>query len=183
MTQFRIARLAGVRLALFLIAALPLGAQAKDSSETAGDILAVALPATAYAATFALHDRDGRLQFYATFAAVALVTQGLKVTVKAERPDGSDDQSFPSGHTSTAFQAASFIRKRYGWQYAAPAYAAASYVGWSRVDAERHYTRDVLAGAVIGIVGAELLTTRWQGVAVTPMVAPGAVGVRVVASF
>jgi hypothetical protein len=51
-----------------------------------------------------------------------------------------------------AFAGAEFIRKQYGWGWGAPSYLAASYVGWSRVETHNHWTRDVLAGAAIGIL-------------------------------
>ena len=180
-SQFK--NIAGKFLATLMCVAIPVCGYAKDSTETAGDILVVALPATAYGTTFYLDDREGRMQFYKSFAAVLLATQGLKVTVKEERPDGSDNQSFPSGHASTAFQSASFVRKRYGWRYGIPAYVVASYIGYSRIDAEKHYLGDVVAGAAIGIVGAELLTTPMATVTVTPVITRHAVAISVTKAF
>jgi len=174
---------AGQYLSILMCVAMPVCGYAHDSTETAGDILVVALPAAAYGATFYLDDREGRMQFYKSFAAVLLVTQGLKVTIKEERPDGSDNQSFPSGHASTAFQSASFVRKRYGWQYGVPAYVVASYIGYSRIDAEKHYLGDVVAGAAIGIVGAELLTTPMGTVTVTPVITQHEIRITVATSF
>jgi len=80
-----------------------------------------------------------------------LATYTLKYSVDEQRPNGGG-QSFPSGHTSMAFAGAEFIRKEYGWGWGAPSYLAASYVGWSRVETHNHWTRDVLAGAAIGIL-------------------------------
>lgn len=79
-----------------------------------------------------------------------LATYTLKYGIDAERPNGGG-QSFPSGHTSMAFAGAEFIRKEYGGYWGIPAYLAASYVGWSRVESRNHWTVDVLAGAAIGI--------------------------------
>lgn len=80
-----------------------------------------------------------------------VVTGVLKYAVNAERPDGGK-HSFPSGHTSMAFAGAEFIRKEYGWGWGTPALLAAGFVAWSRVEVKRHYTRDVLAGAAIGML-------------------------------
>jgi hypothetical protein len=80
-----------------------------------------------------------------------VVTSGLKYAVDEDRPNGGS-RSFPSGHTSMAFTGAEFIRKEYGWGWAAPAYVAAGFVGWSRVYAKKHYTHDVVAGAVLGVL-------------------------------
>lgn len=80
-----------------------------------------------------------------------LATYTLKYGINAERPNGGG-QSFPSGHTSMAFAGAEFMRKEYGWFWGVPAYLAAGYVGWSRVESRNHWTADVLAGAAIGIL-------------------------------
>lgn len=80
-----------------------------------------------------------------------LATYGLKYAIDEQRPNGHG-QSFPSGHTSVAFAGAEFIRKEYGWGWGVPAYVSAGVVGWSRVEAGKHWTHDVLAGAAIGIL-------------------------------
>lgn len=88
------------------------------------------------------------------------VTRQLKEAVGAERPDGSDNLSFPSGHTSASFAAAATLHKRYGWKYGVPAYAVASFTGAARVQARKHYMRDVIAGAALGTAGGWFLTRR-----------------------
>jgi hypothetical protein len=80
-----------------------------------------------------------------------LVTFGLKGMVTEERPNG-EPHSFPSAHTSTTFAAAEFVRKEYGWGWGTPAYLAASFAGYSRVEANEHWWQDVAAGAAIGIL-------------------------------
>ncbi len=147
---------------------LPVCGFAKDSTETAGDILAYLLPATTYGATFYLHDEEGRWQFSKAFATSFAVTLVLKHSIDKERPDGSDNQSFPSGHATAAFQSAHFIKKRYGWSYGLRAYLGAAFVGYSRVHAKKHDNADVLAGAAIGIAGSEYFASRWEGIAVSP---------------
>ena len=88
------------------------------------------------------------------------VTYGLKYAVDAERPNGKTG-SFPSAHTSVTFTGAEFIRKQYGWAWGAPAYAAASYVGWSRVQTQHHWWRDVAAGAAIGLLSNHDFDLGW----------------------
>lgn len=79
----------------------------------------------------------------------------LKSTTRQLRPDGTDRESFPSGHTAQAFAAATFLsmeyKDRYPWMpYAA--YGLASSVGMMRMANNRHYVSDVLLGAGIGIL-------------------------------
>ena len=62
----------------------------------------------------------------------------LKHVVREQRPDHSDFQSFPSDTAALAFApGASFLWDRYGWQVGVPAYAAAGFVGWSRVRCQK----------------------------------------------
>lgn len=88
--------------------------------------------------------------FTTSFGRTLVMTYGLKYAINAERPNGKG-HSFPSGHTSTSFMGAEFIRKHCGNWWGVPAYAAAGWVGWTRVDSKNHYWRDVIAGAAIGI--------------------------------
>lgn len=136
-------------------------AQAKSDIETAGDIVALTIPAVAYGSTYYMNDPEGRQQFYRSFATNAVATYGLKKAVDKERPDHSDNESFPSGHTSIAFQGASFIHKRYGLKYSIPAYVGATFVGYSRIEADKHHTSDVLAGAALGMASSMFLTKSY----------------------
>lgn len=92
----------------------------------------------------------------ATIIEVAVVNGVLKKTVKEVRPDGSDTNSFPSGHTCTAFIGAELIRVNYGWGPAVGAYALAATTGALRVEHQRHYWWDAATGALIGIACADL---------------------------
>lgn len=112
-------------------------------------------------------------------AGVFAVTYGLKYLVKKKRPDGSDNHSFPSGHTSLAFTDASFIMRRYGWKFGVPAYALAGYVAWGRCYAKKHDFWDVAAGAAIGSAVGLLCTTpfaREHDLKIAPQVIPDPAG-------
>jgi len=135
---------------------------AGDDIETAGDILQFVLPITAGGLTLGLQDYQGTLQFGESFALTEGVTYGLKYAVNEKRPNGGS-HSFPSAHTSASFAPAEFIRKRYGWEFGIPAYAAASFVAYSRVESREHHTQDVLAGAAIGIGSSFLFTRPYKG--------------------
>ncbi len=145
-----------------LILASPVCAADNSDLELAGDIVAVAIPALAYGSTYYKEDKVGRQQFYKSFATNLAATQVLKSTIDKERPNGSDDDSFPSRHVSVAFQGASFIHKRYGLEYSIPAYVGAGFVAYTRLEADEHDATDVLAGAALGMASSLYLTKSYN---------------------
>jgi len=159
-------------------------ATAGDTVEKIGSALAVTIPAAAFGSTYYMDDKEGRQQFYYAFAANAAATQALKMAVDKERPNGRDNRSFPSQHTSLAFQGASFIHKRYGFEYSIPAYLGAGFVAYSRVAADEHDTVDVLAGAALGVASSSLLTKRYEdGAMISANLAPDYYGVTLYYPF
>jgi membrane-associated phospholipid phosphatase len=156
-------------VALLFVMLVPMNCLADSNIETAGDVLYILMPVTAYGSTWYLKDKEGRVEFYKSFAASWLTTRGLKYIIEKPRLDNSDNNSFPSGHASTTFQSAAFIRKRYGWKYGLPAYAGATFAAYSRVHADKHYVEDVMAGAAIGIIASEIFTTPRKNVSISPM--------------
>ncbi|MBP6758427.1 MAG: phosphatase PAP2 family protein [Flavobacterium sp.] len=92
------------------------------------------------------------------------VTEILKRSVKEERPDQSDDLSFPSGHTTVAFTNAALLYYEYKdsnlW-YASSGFLFATATGILRIANNRHYTSDVLAGAGIGLASG-LIVSYWN---------------------
>ena len=163
---------------LGLLLCLPKPGQAAGDIEVAGDILQVAIPLLGYAATFYADDEEGRSQFYQSFFTTVGVTQVLKRSINKQRPNGGD-YSFPSGHTSAAFQGAAFIHARYGTTYAIPAYIAASFVGYSRVESKNHWTSDVLAGAALGTACSFYFTTPNRNYVVQPIADNGYYGLQI----
>ena len=85
------------------------------------------------------------------------VYAGKKITAES-RPDGSDKLGFPSGHTATAFAAAEFMRQEYKnvspW-YGIGGYAAAALTGYLRIQNNKHWVGDVIAGAGVGIISTK----------------------------
>ena len=143
-----------------------------------GDYLEVIIPATTLVTSIARGDTEGARQFSWGLIATAATTRILKETVSKERPDGRDDDGFPSSHTAVSFHAAAYVHERYGWRWSVPVYLAAGWVGHSRVHDDRHDVEDVIAGAALGVVAARWFTTEYRGVEVVPEVADGYVGVR-----
>lgn len=116
------------------------------------------------ASVFALHAmgvegqhnlRDRSTIFLTSFAIMSTTVFGLKSITKIERPDGSSRNSFPSGHTATAFMGAEFLWQEYKdksvW-YGIAGYAVATGTGLFRMYNNRHWLTDVAAGAGIGIL-------------------------------
>lgn len=84
----------------------------------------------------------------------------FKYGLAVQRPDGSTFNSFPSGHTFTAFTGAEIIRREYGAEYpwlAVAGYAVAITVAAMRVYNNRHWLGDVCAGAGLGILSVTLV--------------------------
>jgi membrane-associated phospholipid phosphatase len=102
------------------------------------------------------------------------MTSAIKLSVRRGRPDGTQF-SFPSGHASVSFAAATVIQRHFGWTAGIPAYAVASYVASSRIQEKRHYLSDVAFGAVVGIVAGRVVTVGRgdHRFAVEPMVPNG----------
>jgi membrane-associated phospholipid phosphatase len=79
-------------------------------------------------------------------------TTALKLSVQRTRPNGANDLSFPSGHTSNAFAWATVAHRHYGKKAGILGYGAAGLIGISRMERDVHHLSDVLAGAAIGYV-------------------------------
>lgn len=121
------------------------------------------MPALAFSSTFIWKDgQNGTYQFSKALAGTIVLTHGLKLAINKERPNGENNNSFPSGHASVAFASAAFVQKRYGWEYGIPAYFFAGYVGYTRIEANKHDGVDVLAGAAIGIGMSYLFAKRYD---------------------
>ena len=102
---------------------------------------------------------DRTLELATSYVALAVLVNGVKYTVREPRPDGSANNSFPSGHTATTFMGAELVRIEYGddspW-YSVGAYTMAITVGVLRVYNNRHWFTDVFAGAGLGILSARI---------------------------
>ena len=90
-------------------------------------------------------------------AAVAIqagITNALKYTLRRERPDGRANNSYPSGHTATAFMCAHMLHKEYG-ETMSPWISVGGY-GIAATIANRHWCSDVMAGAAVGLFSTEV---------------------------
>ena len=125
------------------------------------------------------------------------LTNNLKTMLDVRRPDGTTNDAFPSGHSSSAFAYATFFHKEYGQRspwYSVAGYTFAAATGAMRILNDRHWLSDVLAGAGIGIISAEAVYLVYphiqkkivraylknQQVAVMPFYSGGAGGIAMV---
>jgi membrane-associated phospholipid phosphatase len=153
----------GIILLFFLCAGCNSTVQAQNKSlQTTSDVLIFAFPAAVLTSTLIKGDTEGTWQFTKGFALNQAVTLGLKYAIGKDRPYNNGERAFPSGHTSTTFQSAAFLQRRYGWKYGIPAYTLAAFTGYCRIEAQKHDGWDVLAGAVVGIGSSYLFTTPYQ---------------------
>ncbi len=120
--------------------------------------------------------------FVSSIIASKAITPALKQGIHRSRPNGEDDESFPSNHATQSFAVATVIATHYGdrrwvrWL----AYGTATSVAFARVQHDDHWTSDVIAGAAIGaLVGRTVARTniserkKWS---VTPLVAGNTFG-------
>lgn len=149
----------GLTAPILMMTATP--AHASDKSwDDASTVGVYGLMATAVGMPLFKGDMPGTLQAAGSIGAAQLVTYGLKEAFPEWRPDRSDRKSFPSGHTSSAFAAASTIFNREGPAVGIPAMAVATFVGVARVKADKHHWYDVAVGGGIGMASGFLITRQ-----------------------
>lgn len=113
-----------------------------------------------------------------------LLVEPIKFAAGRERPDASNHQSFPSGHSAVTFAAATVIERHLGWRKAALGYAIASYVAASRLHDNRHYLSDVIFGAAVGTIAGRTVTEHGREVwTLIPAQVPGGVAIVATRAF
>lgn len=134
-----------------------------DSRFTIDDFTQYAPMAATYALGFCgVRGRHGFIDktilLGTAYALMGISVNTLKTLTRVERPDGSSKNSFPSGHTATAFMGAELLRREY-WDVSPwigiAGYAVAAGTGFFRMYNNRHWMTDVVAGAGIGILSVE----------------------------
>lgn len=88
------------------------------------------------------------------------IVGAMKYAIGSERPNHTSFTSFPSGHTSVAFTTAAIASRYYGGKAGIPAYIAAGFVGYSRLDDRAHRLTDVVAGAALGYIVGRTVARR-----------------------
>jgi membrane-associated phospholipid phosphatase len=97
-----------------------------------------------------------------------ILVQGLKLSVRRDRPDGGRF-SFPSGHVTDTAMLATVLQDRWGWKASVPAYVFTAFTAYSRIEADRHWLSDTLFGGALGIAtGLAVTRYRHRHTAVAP---------------
>lgn len=148
-------------LSALCLAVLPQAACA-GTMESAGTDVAIALPVLAGGLALSKKDWTGVAELTVDTVGTVGTAYLLKQLIREQRPDKSDFESFPSDTAALAFAPAQFLWDRYGWQYGVPAYLAAGFVGYSRIDAKKHHWYDVAASAGIAFTFSKLFTTPYH---------------------
>lgn len=168
-------KLFGRAMLPFLLLMAAGGTADADTVKSTGTDVAIALPLVAAGISLYQDDRMGLAQLTVDTVATVGTAYALKHVVREKRPNGTDFQSFPSDTAALAFAPAQYLWDRYGWEYGVPAYAAAIYTGYSRVEAKEHHWYDVAASAGFAFGFSKLFTTRYHppGLVYGAEVSPG----------
>lgn len=102
--------------------------------------------------------KDRAIIMMMSYATMAIVVNAAKYTFKEKRPDSSSRNSFPSGHTATAFVGAEMLYQEYRTTHpwiGYTAYGLSAAVAYLRMHNDRHWANDVLAGAAVGMLSTK----------------------------
>ncbi|MBK1439954.1 phosphatase PAP2 family protein [Parapedobacter sp. ISTM3] len=146
------------------------------------------------------HNLKDRTVIYITSQLIlGVIVVPTKSWVGEQRPDGSNNLSFPSGHTATAFSAAHFMFREYRDSHfwlSISGYPIAAMTGIYRIFNDKHWVGDVVAGAGIGILSSEIaywlypVTSKWFNpknnrhfLTIAPVYQPGRLGLNITKTF
>ncbi len=112
-----------------------------------------------------------------------VVVTPIKLLAQRERPDSSNNFSFPSGHSANAFAMTSVLARRYGLKLAAPLIAFTAVVPVARIDHNRHFFSDVVAGSILGLMAGSAVTLQSAsdptGISIEPRLNRASLGMAV----
>lgn len=157
-----------------------------SNAEITTDIFTAVVPLTGLAVAYFKDDTEGQKQWLRNTGVNQILVSSLRLgfneTSLGERPNGNS-YGFPSGHVAFVMSGATFLGERYGWKWGTPAYLAASYVAYVRVDEDHHHWRDVIASTVLAYGVAKLTVTPENASYLAPVIGPDFLGLRWQRSF
>jgi membrane-associated phospholipid phosphatase len=162
---------ASLSLAALMILSPVTAARASETIKDAGTAVTAALPLIAGGVSLLNGDEEGAVQLVKSVVVSSGLAFGLSRAFKSRNPDGTVNDTFPSNHATVAFGAASYMDHRYGWKYGLPSYLAAGFVGYSRIEADKHNLVDIVGAAVLSWGVSHLFVTPLPvdaGAEVTP---------------
>lgn len=168
-------------LALFLLPGLhaPPAAAVEDWEVAATDVLTGVVPLGAFWLTHAKDDREGRDQYLWSMGTTLVVVTTARVLFNdhdwGERPNGHP-YGFPSGHMAFFGAGAAFLQDRYGWRWGVPAWTAAAYTAYVRVEDDHHRWRDVIVGTAVAVGVSQYFVTPYPDLTVKPLFGGGSDG-------
>jgi membrane-associated phospholipid phosphatase len=147
--------------------AMAANANTDEGLQNVGQGVAIALPLVAGGISLYKDDWNGMGQLALATGATVGTSYLLSHFVKEDRPycepaPGCDNHSFPSNTAALAFAPAQYLWNRYGWEYGVPAYAAAGFVGASRILSQQHHWWDVATSGVMAWGYNWAITSRYH---------------------
>lgn len=124
----------------------------EDRIRDAGDVTQFIPMAFALPTTLIAQDWRGLGQAAMSGGVTFATVHTIKQLSEKWRPDATNQESFPSGHTAASFWGAAFVYRRYGPRWGAPMYVFSTYTGLSRVIGQKHFMDDVVSGMAVGIL-------------------------------
>jgi membrane-associated phospholipid phosphatase len=164
--------------AVAALALQPRSAAALDSWQVnATDVLTGVVPLGALWLTHAKDDRAGRDQYLWSMGTTLVVVTSARVLFNdhaiGERPNGNP-YGFPSGHLAFFGAGAAFLQDRYGWRWGVPAWAAAGWTAYVRVEDDHHRWRDVVVASAVAAGVSRYFVTPYPDLTVKPLFRVGA---------
>lgn len=158
---------------LFMSApALPGASHISHDEYIAADVLTGVVPLGAFWLTYLKDDKPGRKQYLWSVGTSLIVVNGARLAFNShewgERPNGHP-YGFPSGHAVFIGAGAAFLQDRYGWAWGVPAWAAAYYTDWVRVEDRHHRWRDIVASTAFAFGASKYFVSRYPDTTVKPL--------------
>jgi membrane-associated phospholipid phosphatase len=158
-------------LLLMLLPALHAPRAAADEVAITDGLTAI-VPLGGMLLTYTHDDPAGRRQYLWSMGTTLVVVTTARVLFNdhdwGQRPNGHP-YGFPSGHMAFFGAGAAFIQDRYGWKWGIPAWAAAGYTAYVRVEDDHHRWRDIIVATAVAAGVSQYFVTPFPDTTVKPL--------------